>query len=181
MPRNNLSREQIVRAAVGLLDTVGVDGLSMRQLGNRLGSTAAAVYWHVKDKEEILVLAADAVWGEIRLPDPHESGWRAAVTAMANELHAMTLRHPWLVPAMSCHPLYIPGRAHHDDHLLAVCRAAGFTGREAEQAMKTVLTFVLGTALDANEGGPTESTGGDLAFGLQVILDGLQSRLAVRP
>ncbi|MGW1626695.1 TetR/AcrR family transcriptional regulator C-terminal domain-containing protein [Streptomyces sp. NPDC002172] len=181
MPCKALNREQIVQAVVGLLDAGGADGLSMRQLGSRLGATAAAVYWHVKDKEEILALAADAVWREIQLPDLEGSGWRAVVTTMANDLHAMTLRHPWVVAAMNCHAPHAPGRARHEEHLRAACEAAGFTGREAEQATKTVLTFVFGTAFGEHKGEATASTAEDLAFGLRVILDGLQARLDARP
>lgn len=147
MPRETLTREQIVQAAVELLDSKGIEGLSMRRLGNRLNSAATAVYWHVKSKDDLLVLAADAVWAEIELPDPDEVTWRTAATTMATGLYAMIVRHPWLVPAMSTHLLYGPGKARHDDHLLAVYQTAGFTGRDAEQAMKTVFTFVLGTAL----------------------------------
>ncbi|UBU08704.1 TetR/AcrR family transcriptional regulator [Nonomuraea gerenzanensis] len=147
MPRETLTKEQIVQTAVELLDSDGVEGLSMRQLGSRLNSAATAVYWHVKSKDDLVVLAADAVWAEIELPDLDETPWRAAATAMAKGLYAMILRHPWLVPAMSTHLLYGPGKSRHDDHLLAVYQAAGFTGQGAERAMKTVFTFVLGTAL----------------------------------
>ena len=149
VPRETLTRKQIVRAAVELLDAEGVEGLSMRQLGSRLGSAATSVYWHVKSKDDLVVLAADSVWGEIELPDLGEAGWRAAATAMARDMYAMILRHPWLVPAMSTHLVYGPGKARHDDHMLAVYEAAGFTGRDAEQATKVVFTFVLGTALGA--------------------------------
>ncbi|MEV0829916.1 TetR/AcrR family transcriptional regulator C-terminal domain-containing protein [Nonomuraea rubra] len=147
MPRETLTKDQIVRTAVELLDSEGIEGLSMRQLGARLDSAATAVYWHVKSKDNLLVLAADAVWEEIELPDLEEVTWQAAATTMAKGLFAMILRHPWLVPAMSTHLLYGPGKARHDDHLLAVYQAAGFTGRDVERAMKTVFTFVLGTAL----------------------------------
>ncbi|MEU1935801.1 TetR/AcrR family transcriptional regulator [Streptomyces coeruleorubidus] len=149
MPRETLTREQIVQAAIELLDAEGIEGLSMRRLGRRLGSAATAVYWHVKSKDDLLVLAADAVWGEVQLPDLEDAEWQAAATTMANDLYAMITRHSWLVPAMSTHLLYGPGKARHDDHLLAVYEAAGFTGQHAEQAMKTVFTFVLGTALGA--------------------------------
>jgi len=145
-----LTREQIVRAAIDLLDAEGVDGLSMRQLGNHLGSAATTVYWHVKNKDELIVLAADALWAEVDLPDLDTVDWRTAATAMATDLYAMILRHPWLVPAMSSHLLYGPGKARHDDHLLAVYEAAGFTGRDAAEATKVVFTFVLGTALGAS-------------------------------
>nr|WP_240973870.1 TetR/AcrR family transcriptional regulator [Nonomuraea sp. FMUSA5-5] len=142
-----MTQDQIVRTAVELLDSDGIEGLSMRQLGTRLNSAATAVYWHVKSKDNLLVLAADAVWAEIELPDLEKVTWQAAATAMAKGLYAMIIRHPWLVPAMSTHLLYGPGKARHDDHLLAVYLAAGFTGRDAERAMKTVFTFVLGNAL----------------------------------
>src|SRR6266508_2568342 len=44
MPRDTLTREQIVRAAIELMDAEGVEGLSMRRLGKRLGSAATAVF-----------------------------------------------------------------------------------------------------------------------------------------
>ncbi|MFD1537542.1 TetR/AcrR family transcriptional regulator [Nonomuraea guangzhouensis] len=147
MPRDTLTREQIVRAAIEILDTEGVDGLSMRRLGTRLGSAATAVYWHVKSKDNLVVLAGDEVWAEVELPDPGEVGWRTAATAMANDTRAMIARHPWLVTAMSTHLMYGPGKARRDDHCLAVFEAAGFVGVDADNASKTVLTYVLGTAL----------------------------------
>jgi AcrR family transcriptional regulator len=147
VPRETLTREQILRAAIDLLDTEGVDGLSMRRLGVRLGSAATTIYWHVKSKDELIVLAADALWDEVDLPDLDTTDWRTAATQMATNLYAMILRHPWLMPAMSNHLLYGPGKARHDDHLLAVYETAGFTGRTAAEATKVVFTFVLGTAL----------------------------------
>lgn len=139
-----------MRAAIDLLDAEGIDGLSMRQLAGRLNSAATTMYWHVKSKDELIVLAADALWPEVDLPDLDTVDWRTAATTMATGLYAMILRHPWLVSAMSSHLLYGPGKARHDDHLLAVYEAAGFTGRDAAEATKVVFTFVLGTALGAS-------------------------------
>ncbi len=42
-----LSLELIVAAAVELLDSNGIDGLSMRRLADRLGAGAMSLYWHV--------------------------------------------------------------------------------------------------------------------------------------
>ena len=61
----SLSREQIVRAAIELLDAEGAAGLSMRRLGTKLGSGATSLYWHVANKDELLELAVDEVLGEI--------------------------------------------------------------------------------------------------------------------
>jgi AcrR family transcriptional regulator len=153
MPRDALSREQIVQAAVAVLDAEGVSGLNMRRLGAQLGSAATAMYWHVKSKDELVALAADHVWCEIELPDPGEIGWRAAAAALAGGAHAMISRHFWLVPAMSTHLIYGPGKARYDDHCLAVYEAAGFSGPEADQAAATVLMFVIG----ATQGEAAES------------------------
>jgi AcrR family transcriptional regulator len=147
MPRDTLTREQIVQAAIELLDADGVEGLSMRRLGSRLGSAATAVYWHVNSKHDLVVLAGDAVWGEIQLPDPAEVGWRTAAIRIAHDTYTMITRHPWLLPAMSTQLVYGPRKARYDDHCLAVYEAAGFTGTDADDAHKTVFAFVLATAL----------------------------------
>jgi AcrR family transcriptional regulator len=147
MPRDTLTREQIVDAAIELLDRDGLEGLNMRALGQRLGSAATAVYWHVGSKENLIALAADRVWDEVGRPDPAAAGWRPAAAAMATDLHAMLTRHSWLVQAFGSQVLYGPGKASHDDHGLAVYEAAGFTSAQADRATVTVFTFVLGHAL----------------------------------
>lgn len=149
MPRDTLTSERIVQTAVELLDAEGIEGLGMRQLGIKLGSAATAVYWHVKSKDNLLVLAADHVFGEIELPVPSAAGWQSAAAAMAASMYEMVMRHPWLLSAMSSHLIYGPGKARHDDHLLAIYETAGFTGQDADQAAQVVVTFVLGTALGA--------------------------------
>src|SRR5437868_12795155 len=99
MPRDTLTRGQIVNAAIDLLDADGLDGLNMRALGQRLGSAATAVYWHVGSKDDLVALAGDQVWHEIALPDLTASEWRSAATALATELYALLGRHPWLLQA----------------------------------------------------------------------------------
>ncbi|MEV8536222.1 TetR/AcrR family transcriptional regulator C-terminal domain-containing protein [Streptomyces sp. NPDC051211] len=147
MPRDTLTREQIVRAAIELLDAEGLEGLNMRSLGKRLGSAATAVYWHVKNKDNLVILASDEVWNEVGLPDLDTVDWRTAASSMAGDLYAMVARHPWLVMAFASQPLYGPNKARHDDHSLAVYEKAGFVGAEADQATAAVFMYVLGSTL----------------------------------
>ena len=147
MARETLSREQIVTAALDLLDAEGLEGMNMRALGKRLNSAATAVYWHVGSRESLIALAADRAWAEVHLPDPAEVGWRTAASQMAASEYAMLIRHPWLVQAFGSYQLYGPGKARHDDHSIAVYEAAGFVGAEADKATSAVFTFVLGNAL----------------------------------
>src|SRR5262245_1377898 len=120
MPRDTLTREQIVKAAIDLLDAEGLEGLNMRALGKRLGSAATAVYWHLGGKADLVALAGDRVWNEIALPDLAVTDWRAAAASMATDLYATLTRHPWLVQAFGSFVVYGPGKARYDDHGIAV-------------------------------------------------------------
>ena len=149
MPRDTLTVDQIVGAAIELLDDEGLDGLNMRALGNRLDSAATAIYWHIKTKDELVQLAADAIWAEVELPDLENGDWRTAATAMAIGLRAMLTRHPWFGQAFGSHLLSGPGKFRYDDRSLAIYERAGFSPDDADRAAGTVLIFVIGSALGA--------------------------------
>ena len=64
-----LSRDQVVATAVDLLRRYGLGDLTMRRLARELGVAPGALYWHVANKQELLVHVADALLSEI--PPPH--------------------------------------------------------------------------------------------------------------
>ncbi|TDW95401.1 TetR family transcriptional regulator [Kribbella pratensis] len=146
MPHEKLSLEQIVRCAVGVLDADGLGGLNLRRLGVELGVAPSALYWHVRNKDDLVVLAGDYVWNEVDLPDADRLGWRAATVGLAGGIRDMLARHFWLVTAMSTHVIYGPGKARVDDHSLGIYESAGFSAVQADQAAATVLMFVIGAA-----------------------------------
>ncbi|MEU4083207.1 TetR/AcrR family transcriptional regulator [Streptomyces aureus] len=147
MPRDTLTADRIVRAAIELLDAEGLDGLNMRSLAQRLGSAATAVYWHIKNKDDLVRLSSEAVWGEVELPDLDTTDWRTAAAAHAAGVFAMLTRHPWLVQAFGSHLLYGPAQARHNDFSLAVYEKAGFEAADADRAAAAALAFVLGSTL----------------------------------
>src|SRR6266700_1708933 len=63
-----LDPDQIVQAALQLLGEVGLDGLTMRRLAERLNIKAASLYWHVRDKEELIVLLANEICASVSAP-----------------------------------------------------------------------------------------------------------------
>lgn len=172
MPRDTLTADQIVRAAIDLLDRDGLDGLNMRSLGQRLGSAATAIYWHIKTKDDLVRLAGDAIWAEVELPDLAATDWRTAAAAMAAGLNDMLARHPWFVQAFGSHLLYGPGKARYDDHSLDVYERAGFAAADADRTAGTVLIFVLGNTLGpAAQVSLTRRLGRDGADAEQVLAD----------
>jgi AcrR family transcriptional regulator len=147
MPRDTLTRDQIISTAIELLDRDGLEGLNMRALGERLGSAATAVYWHVGSKENLISLAADRAWSEVPLPDLATKDWRTAATEMATGLYAMLTRHTWVVQAFGSVFVYGPGKARQDDHTIGVFEAGGFVRDEIAQAITAIFTYVIGNAL----------------------------------
>ena len=87
-----LSRDAVIRAALELLDSVGVEGLSMRAVAERLGVKAASLYWHLRDKEQLLDSVAEAILDRVVVPISG-TGWRAPVTAACDELAAALTAH----------------------------------------------------------------------------------------
>lgn len=63
----SLDREGILTAAFGLLDKAGLNGITMRALAERLSVKAPALYWHVKDKSELISLMAESLYLDARL------------------------------------------------------------------------------------------------------------------
>lgn len=149
MPRETLTRDEIVQAAIELLDREGLEGLNMRALGQRLGSAATAVYWHVGSKANLLVLAGDRVWDEAPPPEPGAADWRAGIGQAAQAVRAMLARHGWLMQAFGTVAMFGPAKARYDENSLALYEAAGFTSEEADLAAAAVFTFILGDALGA--------------------------------
>ncbi|GGK73605.1 TetR family transcriptional regulator [Planomonospora parontospora subsp. parontospora] len=139
-----LSRGQIVRVAMELLDAEGVDALSMRRLGAKLGAGATSIYWHVAHKDELLELVMDEVYGEVPLPDPEVVGWEDAVTVFAYGLRDALFKHPWAVSLITTRPSLGPNAMRLSTRMAAAFGRAGFTGMELDYAGAALLSYVLG-------------------------------------
>ncbi|MFC5180557.1 TetR/AcrR family transcriptional regulator [Actinomadura harenae] len=145
--RPALNREQIVTEAIKLLDAEGVDALSMRKLGQALNAGATSLYRHVANKDQLLELVVDEIYGELRVPaldDPAE--WRPAVRALAHEMREMILRHPWIAPILGLvGSTYLgPNVVRLTDEMLGLLEDAGFGLREGDSAVKALFAYVIG-------------------------------------
>ncbi len=67
--RTPLSRARVLQVAIDLADRDGIEGLSMRRLGQELGVDAMALYRHVRNKDDLLDGIVDVIVGQIdRVP-----------------------------------------------------------------------------------------------------------------
>jgi TetR/AcrR family tetracycline transcriptional repressor len=83
--QHGLTRERLVEAALELIKEEGLEGLSMRALADRLEVKAASLYWHVRDRRELLELLAESILESVRQPRGG-AGWRKAVVDIAAAL-----------------------------------------------------------------------------------------------
>ncbi|MEV6523325.1 TetR/AcrR family transcriptional regulator [Longispora sp. NPDC051575] len=142
-----LSREQIVAEAIRLLDEQGLDALSMRNLGTRLGAGATSLYTHVANKDELLELVVDEVYGEITVaPSEDPADWTGPARQLAVDLRATILRHPWLVAVLGHAGLQHlgPNLMSLVEDILTRFERAGFTLRAGNQAISMLSAYVVG-------------------------------------
>jgi AcrR family transcriptional regulator len=145
-PRLPLSRERILRAALGLADEGGIDALTMRKLGQVLGFEAMSLYNHVANKEDLLRGTIDLVLGETEPPSP-DGEWSAAIRSSAISVHGALTRHPWACPLLMS-PRYIrPARLAYMDSLLGRLRGAGFSADETYHAYHVLDAHIFGFSL----------------------------------
>ncbi len=144
--RTPLKRERVLRAALVLADTSGIDSLTMRNLGRELGVEAMSVYNHVANKDDILDGIVDLVFGEIELP-PEAAEWKPAMRKRAISAHEALLRHPWAASLMQSRTKPGPATLRHHDTVLGTLRKAGFTVVLAARAVSVIDGYVYGFAL----------------------------------
>jgi TetR/AcrR family tetracycline transcriptional repressor len=144
-PRATLTRDAIVSVAVDLVEEGGVDALTMRAVGQRLGAGAMSLYRHVSGREELLDLVLARLVAEI--PDTPATGdWRADAAALAHDVRAALLRRPQLTVLLTSRAGGGGGLATLE-RALSIFRAAGFSPRDAALANHALGNYVAGAAL----------------------------------
>ncbi len=146
-PGPGRSREEIVKAAVELLDAEGLDGLSMRKLGAKLMSGATSIYWYVATKDDLLELAYDEVWAEITVPDPDEAHWREVASVLAHSMRQAMLNHPWSADLLGRLPALGPHAIGVSERMRRTFRLAGFAGTDIDFAGATLTAFIFGMTI----------------------------------
>jgi TetR/AcrR family tetracycline transcriptional repressor len=92
----SLTRQHVIDEAMRLVDADGLDALTLRALGGRLGVKAPTLYWHVRNKAELLDALGDAIMDDAleSIPDPRPgSSWQEWLLAALVELRRALLAH----------------------------------------------------------------------------------------
>lgn len=163
-----LSRERVVRAALALIDERGLDQLTMRRLGAALGVEAMSLYKHVEGKEAILDGVRELLLAEFAAalpPDDAEGDWQEHLQRFAHAYRALGRAHPeaFGLLARGVERAYVAGGDITESAIRRLL-AAGFDRETAIRALRTVVRYVLGSALvdQAADDAPAPVSAADL-------------------
>lgn len=147
-------------AALDVLEEFGLDGLTMRRVGDRLGVKSASLYWHVRNKQELLDLTADAICAEVRAPEPSPD-WPAQLEAIAHE-YRRVLRHHRDAATLLATTLPVgPNRLRLAELLLSSLLGAGFDPQMAARAGMLFTDYVTNFAVEQDRAGDMIAAFGD--------------------
>ena len=141
--RTPLSRERVLRAAVGLADRGGIEALSMRKLGQELGVDAMALYRHVQGKDDLLDGMIEVIVGEIHGPDLGED-WKSGLRERVMAARQVMLRHPWAPRVLEERGTAGPASLAHIDAVLATLLGGGFPMDTAHHALHVLSSRIFG-------------------------------------
>ncbi|MEU6201005.1 TetR/AcrR family transcriptional regulator [Streptomyces sp. NPDC047061] len=197
-----LTEAGIYAAALRLIDTDGVEALSMRKLAAELSANPMSLYHHVPSKDALLRGVARTVAVQFRTMTPEGAPWQERIRLLATDFRALAHRHPKLMVHSFAQPDFVQPDEPFWAALTAALNAAGVPQPQIPRtaallcaAVIGILTAELNGALHrwstlepgapaSGEEGPADAGADeDLAFrlALDMLVAGLESRLTATP
>jgi AcrR family transcriptional regulator len=146
-PRQRLTREKVLAAALEFVDANGLAVLSMHKLGAELGVQGMSLYSHVASKDALLDGIVEAMTWEAEMPPAGGTDWRDALRHLAGEIRGIILRHPAAAPLLVSRRIMPTRRLEQVDAYIRLLERAGFTEDRAMDVLRTVVMYAHGYAL----------------------------------
>ena len=198
-----LTRSAVVRAAIAVADSDGLDAVSIRRVAADLGARPMSLYTHIASKDDLLDLMANDVIAEVLVPEPLPEHWRDALAGIARYSYTTYVAHPWVLEAFSRRPRIGPNVLRHAEQSATAVAALELDTRTARTVLGIIDDYTIGHAIraisldhvpplpdvdpaefpqlarrrPAAADQPLEDT---FEIGLDVLLDGVERRFASR-
>jgi TetR/AcrR family transcriptional regulator, tetracycline repressor protein len=144
-----LTQEQVVKRAVELMAEAGLEALTLRRLATDLGVSAPTLYWHVRNKRQLLDLMAEALVaqaGRSTSPAPGQPWWEWLAERARRQWRALTSHRDAALVVAGNRPTEtaLPGI----EQILASLVAVGFPPGEALRTIVSIGNYVIGCAVE---------------------------------
>jgi DNA-binding transcriptional regulator YhcF (GntR family) len=160
-PDHDLTRERIVRAGIEIADNEGLAALSMRGVAARLGVATMSPYRYVTGKDDLVLLMADAAFGELGYPEVAPQTWRERLELAARTLWTLFHRHPWLAQLNPLsRPLPLPNLTIHAEWALSALDDLGLDPTTMLNLHIVVYSHVQGVAVNLEREAHAQATTG---------------------
>jgi TetR/AcrR family tetracycline transcriptional repressor len=173
--KDNLSRAAVIDRALELADAEGLEAVTIRRLGQEFGVTPMALYWHVKNKEELLDGMGDRIFQLLRLDYADDGPWDGQLRAVVSALVEALRVHPTCVELTYRRVFACSEGQRIAEHTLGLLRQAGFSVRQAADiathALQTAVMLV--SAEPGAEPGRTEEERAVALAGKRAVLTAL--------
>jgi AcrR family transcriptional regulator len=144
MAADRLSERKLADAALSVIDEEGLEGLSMRKLAARTGSSAMAVYNYFEDRDALLDAAAQLLLADIEIP-PDDAGWRDAIRFIMRSIREVAHRHPNAAPLIARFPPRTPDALAFVEAGFRSFHRAGFDDLSTARCYRALAAYSLGT------------------------------------
>lgn len=151
--RERISPEVILATALEIIDRNGIDGLSIRRLGQALGRDPMTLYRHAPNKAALLDGVAGMVLDQLNVDVPN-GDWTDQLRTIAHSFRDLALAHPQVVPLLVTRPLATPlalrplGTLRPLEAILALLTRAGFSPPDALHIYRSFFGFLNGHILN---------------------------------
>jgi AcrR family transcriptional regulator len=138
----------VVATARAIVERDGIDALTMRRVAAELGSSPMAIYRHVRDKDQLLVLLLDQLAAEIprpRLPREPRTRLQRACRTMRDALAEQS----WVVDVLAQGDLIAPSILWLIEEIVAGFVACGLSEAQAADGYRAVWQFTVGELMIA--------------------------------
>ena len=150
-PRQGLTVDGVVSAAVGLADAEGLQAVTMRHLAQTLGVSPMTLYTYVPGKAELLDLMLDLVYQRMAHTPLEGRSTRARLEAVAEDNRALLAAHGWVATVSTSRPPLGPGLLAKYEHELQALEGTALDDVERDASLTLLLDFVRTAALSAAE------------------------------
>ncbi|MFC5145424.1 TetR/AcrR family transcriptional regulator C-terminal domain-containing protein [Streptomyces aureoversilis] len=164
-----IDRAQVAETALRLLNEVGLEGLTLRRIAKELGVQAPALYWHFKNKQELLDEVATEMFRRMSgsLAAVDTSTWQEFLTGAARVIREFLLGYRDGAKVFSGTRFTDLGYASPVEGMMRVIVDAGFTPQAAARAWFTINTYTMGYVIEEQSVYPDPGGERDPAYELE--------------